>query len=147
MAVPIVAAALGAGDGVAPSPDHCGRPALRAGKCSRRVADGDPGTLASLVEKSLLVRHDGRLTMLETIREFALERLAHEHEELDMRRRHAEYFVEVGWEAKPGLKTAEVGTWLKRLEAEHDNLRAALEWSLEHEPDAFVRLTDALFLF
>jgi predicted ATPase/DNA-binding SARP family transcriptional activator len=122
-----------------------------AGGCTSEAAaavcDGDAGTLATLVEKSLLVRQQERFAMLETIREYALERLREEHDEAAARRRHAEYFVDLGIRAKPELRGAEIAAWLERLHAEHDNLRATLDWSLEHDPEAFVRLVDALYVF
>jgi predicted ATPase len=111
------------------------------------VCAADEPTLARLAEKSLLVRQRGRFFMLETIREYALERLRREHDDDAVIRRHAEYFVEVGVRARPELSTAEAAAALERLDAEHDNLRAALDWAREHEPDAFVRLVDALYLY
>jgi tetratricopeptide (TPR) repeat protein len=122
-----------------------------AGGCTSEAAidvcDADSATLATLAEKSLLVRHDGRYAMLETIREYALERLRQEHDEVAVRRRHGEYFVDLGVLAKPALDSEETAAWLDRLDAELDNLRSALEWSLEHEPEAFVRVVDALYQF
>jgi predicted ATPase/DNA-binding SARP family transcriptional activator len=122
-----------------------------AGGCTQEAAaavcDADPEPLASLVENSLVVEQEGRFAMLETIREYALERLAEEHDEAVVRRRHGEHFVQLGIEAKPALKGADAEAWLRRLESEHDNLRAALEWSLEHHPNGFLRLVDALFRF
>ena len=111
------------------------------------VCDGDPPILAALAERSLLVRQGERFVMLETIREYALEQLGQEHDEAAVRRRHAAYFVELAVRAQPELKGAEAAAALARLDADQDNLRAALDWSLEHEPDAFVRLVDSLYLF
>ena len=111
------------------------------------VCDGEPRTLAALVEASLVVRQEERFAMLETIREYALERLRADLDDAALRRRHAEYFVELGVRAEPELKGAATAAALDRLQAELDNLRAALDWSLEREPDAFVRLVDALYVF
>ena len=72
-----------------------------------------------------------RAGMLETIREYALERLAEAGEEEQARRRHAEYYAAFAEQATQQLNGREHLAWLDRLEAEHDNLRAALSWSLE----------------
>ena len=127
------------------------RLAVFAGGCTAEAAaavcDSDPPALAALAEKSLLVRQDGRYTMLETIREYALERLQQEPDEAAARRRHSGYFVDLGVQAKAVLSSEEAPAGLARLDAEHDNLRAALDWSHEHEPEAFLRLVDALYQF
>jgi len=68
-----------------------------------------------------------RFTMLETIRELAVERLALSGEEDELRRRHAEYFRNMAEEAERDLTREERVVWLDRLEGEHDNLRAALD--------------------
>jgi len=125
--------------------------AVFAGGCTAdavaAVCDGDPDALDSLVEKSLVVEHGGRFAMLETIREFALERLAASDGENTAQRRHAEHFVELAARAKPQLREADEAAWLERLGSEHDNLRASLDWSAEHASDWFLRCVDALFLF
>jgi predicted ATPase len=106
------------------------RLAVFAGGCTLEsgveVADADLDTLQSLVEKSL-VRHTGeRFWMYETIREFALERLEASGEADAIRRRHAEHFLALAEQAAPHLRH-ESEEWLDRLEAEHDNIRAALD--------------------
>jgi predicted ATPase/DNA-binding XRE family transcriptional regulator len=93
-----------------------------------------PDGLISLIDKSLLRQEDGpdgepRFMMLETVREYALERLVESGEEYTAQRRHAEYFLALAESAAPQLHMAEQRTWLARLEAEHSNLRAALVWS------------------
>jgi predicted ATPase/class 3 adenylate cyclase len=98
------------------------------------VQDG----VAGLVDKSLLRQEeqiDGepRLLMLETIREYALERLAASGEAEAMRRQHATFFLQLAEESLPKMNSAEQSIWLKRLEADHDNLRAAMQWLLEQE--------------
>jgi predicted ATPase/class 3 adenylate cyclase len=90
--------------------------------------------LASLADKSLLRQeagHDGepRFTMLETIREYALERIDTCGETETLRRQHATCFLALAEQAEPELYGAEQRIWLERLEAEHDNMRAALAWS------------------
>ncbi|MGI8549837.1 MAG: ATP-binding protein [Dehalococcoidia bacterium] len=90
--------------------------------------------VASLIDKSLLRQVDGvegepRLLMLETIHEYGLERLE-ESEELEaVQERHAEHCLSLAEEAATKLTGKEQVIWLQRLEAEHDNLRAALAWS------------------
>jgi tetratricopeptide (TPR) repeat protein len=80
--------------------------------------------------------------MLETIREYATERLDDE-----VRRRHAEHFLALAEEAHPHLG-GDPGEWLLRLEVEHDNLRAAFDWlESERAGELAQRLTGALFPF
>jgi len=69
--------------------------------------------------------------MLETIREYGLEALTAKGEGEDARQAHAGYFLSLAEEAEPALKGPLLVTWLERLEQEHDNLRAALQWALE----------------
>ncbi|MFL5800869.1 MAG: tetratricopeptide repeat protein [Roseiflexaceae bacterium] len=90
--------------------------------------------LAALVDKSLLrqtegVNDEARFTLLETTREYALERLEISGEAEALRWRHAGYYLALAETAAPQLHGAEQLTWLDRLEAEHDNFRAALAWS------------------
>jgi non-specific serine/threonine protein kinase len=92
--------------------------------------------VGALVDKSLLQQAEGvegelRLEMLETIREFGQEQLALSGERAALRRRHAEYFAAFIEEADPHLRGPQTVPWLDRLEAEHDNLRAALAFCLE----------------
>jgi predicted ATPase/class 3 adenylate cyclase len=93
------------------------------------VAGADPDTLQSLLDKSLLRKRDSehgpRYWMLETIREFAAERLAASAEAGDIRHRHAEHFLALARELAPHLPVPR--EWLDELEQEHDNVRAALE--------------------
>ena len=72
-----------------------------------------------------------RAGLLETIHEYALERLAEAGEEEQTRRRHAGHYAAFAEQAISQLHGREGLAWLDRLEAEHDNLRAALSWSLE----------------
>jgi predicted ATPase len=109
--------------------------------------------VASLVDKNLLRRveqEDGevRLAMLETIREYVLERLLESGEREAVRRAHAGYYLALAEEAEPGLTTAEQMRWLDLLEREHNNLRAALRWSVDSEDvETTMRLGGALWRF
>jgi non-specific serine/threonine protein kinase len=86
--------------------------------------------------------------MLETIREFALERLEESGEEARVRRRHAKHCLEVAERAEPELRSAAQGAWLNRLEAEHGNMRAALRFLAEEgEVELSLRLGGALSHF
>jgi predicted ATPase/DNA-binding SARP family transcriptional activator len=127
-----------------------------AGGCSlaaaRSVCDAGPAELASLVERNLLLRRDqadgeARFDMLETIREYSAEQLEETGDAEIVRRLHAEHFLDLGLQAKPKLKRWDAGALMVSLEKEHDNFRLALDWSLEHEPDWYLRLVDALFRF
>jgi predicted ATPase/DNA-binding XRE family transcriptional regulator len=109
---------------------------------------------SSLVDKSLLRRHDSasstqaHLRMLETIREYALERLTDSGEEAVIRRQHAAYFLSFAEQAAAELNAPGRTTWLNRLEDEHDNLRAALGWAKDHrEVRIGLRLAVALEQF
>ena len=98
-------------------------------EAAEEVCDADLDTLQSLVDKSLLrIRDDDRFWMLETIREYALERLEESGEAGELRRRHAEHFLALAEEAEPSVLGVNPAEWLDRLEREHDNLRAALDW-------------------
>jgi predicted ATPase len=109
--------------------------------------------VAGLVDKSLLRQEaasDGepRLLMLETIREYALDRLAASGEAEAVRRQHAIFFLRLSEEAEPKIRSAEQSTWTKRLEAEQDNLRAALRWTLSsQEAEMGLQLVGALLAF
>jgi predicted ATPase/DNA-binding CsgD family transcriptional regulator len=104
--------------------------------------DGNEGatsvldSVASLINKSLLQQtrleeHEPRLLMLETIREYGLETLATSGEMENTRQAHAGYFLTLAEEAQAEISGPQQAVWLERLELEHGNLRAALQWSLE----------------
>jgi predicted ATPase/class 3 adenylate cyclase len=111
-----------------------GRLSVFAGSCSyeaaEEVAGADPDTLQSLLDKSLVRKRESELGtrywMLETIREYAAERLEATGEADDLRRRHAEWFLALVEEAYPNLR-GNPKAWLDRLEVENDNIRAALD--------------------
>lgn len=109
--------------------------------------------LTSLMDKNLVyqgmsIEGEPRLAMLETIREYALGQLAASGEEERIRQQHALFFLALAEAAAPRLKGAEQLTWLNRLESEHDNLRAAMEWWLERDiVSTAMRLAAALSRF
>ena len=108
------------------------------------------GLLIGLVDKSLVTadeQPDGtaRYRLLETLRQYARERLAAGGEDEAVRRRHAAYFLGLAEAAGPDLLGGRQSAWLDRLEREHDNLRAALEWLTERgAAEAGLRLADAV---
>jgi len=105
------------------------------------------------VDKSLIQRADqaqaeSRFAMLETIREFALDRLTESGEEPVTRRAHAAYCLVLAEEGNPELGPADRARWLTNCDAEIDNLRAALDWLFETvDLDWALRLSVALFRF
>ena len=92
------------------------------------------GLLSRLVDKSLVVarEEDGetRYRLLETIRQYGREKLDGSEEESEAGRRHAGFFVGLAEKAERELNGPDQARWLTRLETEHDNIRAALSWSL-----------------
>jgi predicted ATPase/DNA-binding winged helix-turn-helix (wHTH) protein len=108
--------------------------------------------LTALVESSLLGQielsgGESRFRLLEVVREYGLEKLANDGELAEMQRRHAEFFLNLATTAQPALSGAEQTKWLSILETEHDNLRAALAWSFEHDAETTLRLARALGQF
>jgi predicted ATPase/class 3 adenylate cyclase/DNA-binding CsgD family transcriptional regulator len=120
-----------------------------AGELEGDVLDG----LLSLVDKSLLRQQESsdgepRFGMLQLLREFGLEVLASTGETELTQQAHTAYYLALAEEAEPELRQAQQDLWLDRLEAEHDNLRAALQWSLEHKKgETGLRLAGALRWF
>ena len=109
--------------------------------------------ITSLVDKSLIRTMPAptsapRYTMLETVREFGLERLADTSELATARDVHAAWCLALAEEAEPHLIGAQQSDWLARLEADHDNMRAALGWWKEQgDADRGLRLATALMRF
>jgi predicted ATPase/DNA-binding CsgD family transcriptional regulator len=106
--------------------------------------------VTALADESLLQTTqdaDGerRFGMLETVREYALEQLQEAGEEASARRRHAEYCLRLVEHLDPTQSVP--NDWLDRLQAEHDNLRAALAWAIEREPELALRLAGGLWRF
>ena len=109
--------------------------------------------LTSLVDNSLLQQvetadGDARFMMLETIREYALERLVATGERAPLRQQHAGYYLRLAEQAEPELDRQQQDIWLERLEREHDNLLAALDAAWEQKSaEVALRLCGALAIF
>jgi predicted ATPase/DNA-binding NarL/FixJ family response regulator len=108
--------------------------------------------LSRLVDKSLVLvaEQDGevRYRLLETVRQYAREKLSETGEAEEVQGRHAGYYLALAEEAEPELKGEGQVAWLERLEQEHDNLRAAMRWLLGRgESEEAARLGWALWLF
>jgi predicted ATPase/DNA-binding SARP family transcriptional activator len=104
--------------------------------------------LFALVEKSLVIvggTDEPRYQMLETIREYGLDRLGEAGEEQRVRRAHADEFLQLAERADRELRSRDQLRWVRRLRAEHDNLHGALRWAIgAGEVSRAVRLTGAL---
>lgn len=113
--------------------------------------------LSCLVDKSLVMvvmashggpAHEARYRMLQTIRQYSSEELQGSGEMKDIRRRHADFFLDLAEEAEPAMVGPEQAAWLERLEREHDNTRVALGWLREErEAERGLRLAVALARF
>jgi predicted ATPase len=111
------------------------------------------GLVCSLVEKSLLVQQmtptgAARFYQLGTVRQYALELLAESGELAGLRTRHGEYYTRLVTEAEKELRGPDQVIWVDALEAEYDNLRAALTWAEEQDdPEVLLRLTAPAWAF
>lgn len=109
--------------------------------------------MASIMDKSLVQQveqpdGESRFRMLETIREYALEKLRASGEELLTRRSHAAYFLVLAEEEATEGDDSGGGEWLHRFEIERDNFRASVEWLIEtKDADWGLRLGTALFRY
>jgi predicted ATPase/DNA-binding CsgD family transcriptional regulator len=112
--------------------------------------------LAALVDASLLRRVEDdpsstqtelRFSILDTIREYGLEQLAEAGEEVAARDAHARWALSLAESAEPALWGPEQELWLNTLETEHDNLGAALNWTLDHDPTIALPLAASLWWF
>ena len=121
-----------------------------AGDAEEEVLD----LLSGLVDKSLVTARERqqsggvRYRMLEPVRQYTLEQLNENGGAEGAKRAHARYFLALAEEAEPRLRGPEDREWLERLEEEHDNMRAALSWTLERgEVELGLRLAGALWRF
>jgi predicted ATPase len=121
--------------------------AVRGQEGEIEIVDG----VTSLLEQNLLremAEDEPRFAMLETIREYAKERLEAGDEAEGVRERHGAFYLRLAEEAESELGGPQQVRWLNRLESEHDNLRAALGWMLvEQRAEEGLRLAGALWRF
>ncbi len=109
--------------------------------------------IASLIEHSLLQQSAGsddapRYQMLETVREFARDRLDAAQETAAAQRRHAETILAFAEAAEPEITRPNQAEWLSRLDREKDNIRAALDWSIrQSEIELAARISAGIWLF
>ncbi|MFN0026361.1 MAG: ATP-binding protein [Acidimicrobiales bacterium] len=108
--------------------------------------------LTALVDKSMiqLVGHQGetRYRMLETMRYYGAEQLAAAGEDQAVAQGHAEYFADFAVQAEAGLRTAEEARWVAAIDADFDNLRAALQWALDHrQPGIALPIAGSLWTY
>jgi predicted ATPase/DNA-binding CsgD family transcriptional regulator len=111
--------------------------------------------LTPLVDKSLVLMAqqqqgvEARYRLLETVRQYAQEKLNEAGEELPIKRHHVYFFLGLAEQVEPQINSRDRSLWLERLENEHDNLRAALAWSSEEEEEGEtgLRLVGALSWF
>jgi predicted ATPase len=111
--------------------------AARSGDGVARFATIDG--LGRLVDRSLVVAdHAGstRYRMLETIRQYAADQLSTSGETVPLRDRHLRFFRGLALDAERGLDSEESPAWLRRLDAEIDNVRSALDWAFGTRPEA-----------
>ena len=130
-------------------------------EAAEQVCTGDPielrqvaEILSQLVQKSLIVQSQAsgggeRFLLLETIRQYAREKLLEAEESEQLQNRHLDFFLQWAEQAGPRLRGSQQLEWFSQIEAELDNLRASLEWSLTRAEygEASLRLAGALFMF
>jgi non-specific serine/threonine protein kinase len=118
-----------------PLPRSAAPPSLRGKGVGGLGVSNTLDLLTQLVDKSLVMMDEGasgaRYSMLETIRQYAHEKLVDAGEYEQARLRHLEYFIGLAQTCKPHLHGTEQVAWLDKLEAELDNQRAALEWAAQ----------------
>jgi non-specific serine/threonine protein kinase len=119
-------------------------------QAANAVADSSDvlGGLARLVDKSLVVSlttsGEPRYRLLETLREYGLQRLRESGEAAQVRARHAAWFLAVGERLHSTLHGPQMVAVVERFELEHDNFRAALDWAVRHDATTAARLASAL---
>jgi predicted ATPase len=108
--------------------------------------------VSALANKSLIIarREQGQETryrLLDTIRQYARERLKKTGQSVIYRNQHLNYFLHLGEEAEQALVGSDQVAWMKRMERELDNVRAALSWARETDVEAGLQLISALWRF
>jgi predicted ATPase/DNA-binding SARP family transcriptional activator len=115
-------------------------------QAAEAVCDAELDDLQSLIDKSLLrQQQDDRFFLLELTREYALEQLSAAGQTEQLRRRHADWFLELAREADRHIRSADPRRWFSLLDADTDNLRAVLAWCSEHDPASVCKLAAPLF--
>ena len=118
-----------------------------------QICDEDGGEsnvldlLSRLIDKSLVSLNGSRYQMLETTRQFALEKLVESSEYEWVKIRHLDFFMNLAEGTEQKLSGVEQLNWLHRIEIEQGNLRAALKWGLENKVEVGIRVVSALWLF
>jgi predicted ATPase/DNA-binding SARP family transcriptional activator len=117
-------------------------------EAAEQVTGASLDVLEGLAEKNLVLRRSGRLLMLETVREYARERLDAREDSADVHLRHVRHYLGLVERAEPQLYTRWEARWLPRLNAEVNNIRAALDWSIRRgDPNLALRLAGLLAKF
>jgi predicted ATPase len=125
---------------------------LEAAEAISAGADNRDGNgldlIGSLIDDSMLTSSvselgDLRIGMLDTIRDYAAEKLSESGDLDEVRRSHADWYVALAEQAEPHLVAADEAMWATRLQAEHANARVALEWSASHDAEVGLRIAAA----
>ncbi len=115
-------------------------------EAAEAVCEADVDTLHSLVDKSLLRHTNERYWMLETIRDYAGEKLEESDDAQELRRRHAEHYLLIAMQLEPYEPLGR--EWLDSLEAEHDNVRAALDGlPVQGDAQLALKLAESMWRF
>ena len=119
--------------------------------CADSLESSVLDVLARLVDRSLVVMHEvdgsARYALLEIVRQYAAERLRARGEEAAQRRRHAQFIDQLLAEAEPHFTRSSRPPWLARVHLDLDNVRAALTWTRDHEPERHLEMAGRLGWF
>jgi predicted ATPase/DNA-binding SARP family transcriptional activator len=116
-------------------------------EAAEAVCGAELDKLQSLIDKSLLrQQQEDRFFLLELTREYALEQLNAAIETDQVRRPHADWFLQLAREADGHIRSADQRQWFSRLDADTDNLRAALAWCSQHDPASVSELAATLWI-
>lgn len=129
----------------------CGLDAAEVVVAASGVGDDVLDVLHRLVDKSLVVMDAGRearYRLLDTVKQYASEKLATSDDARSVQERHHRWFLEMAERAADELQGPDRDLWLQRLKQDHDNLRSVLQWSLDHdEAEVCFRMAEALSCF
>jgi predicted ATPase/class 3 adenylate cyclase len=108
-------------------------------------------SMTRLVDKSMVVTYEKgnttRYRLLETIRQYATEKLAESTDREALAGKHAEFFTKMAEQIEPRLMGADEVYWLDRLDLDHENVRVALGWCAQSQSSVGVRLAGAMWRF